>query len=142
VEFAAVLPLIVILLLGLWEVGRLIEVKAILYDAAAVGGRTASIGLNSAAQAQTAVINYLTLAGVPTQHATVTISDLTSPGTDPTLATALDQLQLSVSIPFSDVRWSTTSMFVAGTAQLSATVTWYSANAYSYPTNITVPAGS
>jgi Flp pilus assembly protein TadG len=142
VEFAVVLPVILVLLLGLWEVGRMVEVEAILYNAVAVGGRTASIGLNSATQVQTTITNYLSLAGVPTQHATVTISDLTNPGTDPTLATALDQIQLSVSIPFSDVRWSATSMFLPGTTQLSATVKWYSANPYSYPTNITVPSGS
>jgi Flp pilus assembly protein TadG len=142
VEFAVVLPVILILLLGLWEVGRMVEVEAILYDAAAVGGRTASTGLNSAAQVQTAVTNYLTLAGLPSQNATVTVSDLTNPGTDPTAATELDQIQVSVSIPFSTVRWSKTSMFLPGTTQLSATVTWCSANCQSYPTSITVPPGS
>jgi Flp pilus assembly protein TadG len=142
VELAVMLPLIITLLLGLWEVGRMIEVKAILYDAAAVGGRMASVGLNSAALVQTAVTNYLSIAGISTTNATVTVSDLTNPGTDPTLATALDQIQITVSIPYSAVRWSATSMFVPGTTQLTATVTWYSANAYSYPTNITVPSGS
>lgn len=140
-EFAVMLPLIITLLLGLWEVGRMIEVKAILYDAAAVGGRAAAVGLNSASLVQTAVTNSLSIAGISTTNATVTVSDLTNPGTDPTLATALDQIQITVSIPFSAVRWSTTSMFVPGTTQLTATVTWYSANAYSYPTNITVPSG-
>jgi Flp pilus assembly protein TadG len=142
VEFAVVLPLIITLLLGVWEVGRMIEVEAILYNAASVGGRTASTGLNSAAQVQSAVTNYLALAGMPTQHVTVTVSDLTNPGTDPTAATALDQLRVSVSVPFSAVSWSPTSLFVPGTTLLTATVTWYSANAYSYPTNITAPAGS
>jgi Flp pilus assembly protein TadG len=141
VEFAVMLPLIITLLLGLWEVGRMIEVKAILYDAAAVGGRAAAVGLNSASLVQTAVTNSLSIAGISTTNATVTVSDLTNPGTDPTLATALDQIQITVAIPFSAVRWSTTSMFVPGTTQLTATVTWYSANAYSYPTNITVPSG-
>jgi Flp pilus assembly protein TadG len=134
--------MIVMLLLGLWEVGRMVEVEAILYDAAGVGGRAASIGLSSAAQVQTAVTNYLAFAGLPAQNATVTVSDLTNPNVDPTAATTLDQIQVSISIPFSAVRWSATSMFLPGTAQLSATVTWYSANPYTYPTNITVPAGS
>ncbi len=142
VEFAVVLPLIATVLLGAWEVGRMIEVQGVLYNAASVGGRTASIGLNSATQVQTAVTNYLTLAGVPAQNATVTVSDLTNPNTDPTAASPLDQLQVSVSIPYSAVRWSTTSMFVPSTATLRATVTWCSANPYSYPTSITVPPGS
>ena len=129
------------LLLGVWEVGRA-EVEEILCNAASVGGRAASTGLNSAAQVQTAVTNYVALAGLPTQNVTVTVSDLTNPGIDPTAATALDQLQVSVSIPFSAVTWSGTSMFMPSTAQLSATATWCSANVYAYPTNISVPAGS
>jgi Flp pilus assembly protein TadG len=142
VEFAVVLPVIVAVLLGIWEVGRMLEVKEILCNAASVGGRTASSGLNTAAQVQTAVTNYLVLAGIPTQNVTVTVKDLTNPNTDPTAATTLDQLQVIVSIPFSAVSWSATSMFVPSTTLLSATVLWYSANAQSYPTSITVPVGS
>ena len=130
------------ILLGIWEVGRMTEVEAILYNAASVGGRTASIGLSSATQVQTAVTNYLALAGLPTQHVAVTVNDLTHANTDPTAAATLDQLQVNVTIPFSDVRWSATSMFLAGSTVLGATVTWYSANAFSYPTNITVPTGN
>jgi Flp pilus assembly protein TadG len=141
VEFAISMMVIGPVLLGLWEVGRLIEVEAILYDAAAFGGRSASIGLNSATQVQTAVTNYLTIAGLSGQSATVTVSDLTNPNTDPTLATTLDQIQVQVTIPWSAVRWSTTSAFVPSATQLSATVTWYSANPYSYPSSITVPPG-
>ena len=142
VEFAVVLPVIIATLLGVWEVGRALVVEEILCNAASVGGRAASTGLNSAAQVQTTVTNYLALAGLPTQNVTVTVSDLTSPGTDPAAASALDQLQVSVSIPYSNVAWSATSVFMPSNALLSATVTWCSANACSYPTNITAPAGS
>jgi Flp pilus assembly protein TadG len=142
VEFAVVLPLIVAILLGVWEVGRALVVEEILCNAASVGGRAASTGLYSATQVQAVVTNYLALAGVPTQNVAVTVSDLTTPGTDPTAASALDQLQVTVSIPFSNVTWGGTSMFVPGNSLLNATATWYSANAYSYPTNITVPDGS
>ena len=141
VEFAVVFPVIVTVLLGIWEVGRMVDVEGILYNAASVGGRTASTGLNTAAQVQTAVTNYLTLAGISTANVTVTVSDLTNPGTDPTAATTLDQLQISVSVPFSAVRWSATSMFVPGTRLLSARVTWLSAIATAYPSSITVPNG-
>jgi len=142
VEFALVLPIIVISLLGVLEVGRMIEVEEILFNAASVGGRAASTGLNSATQVQTAVLNYLASAGLPTQNATVTVNDLTNPNTDPTAASTLDQLQVVVSIPFSNVNWSGTNMFVSKTAVLNATVTWASANANVYPSNITVPPGN
>jgi Flp pilus assembly protein TadG len=142
VEFAVVLPIIIAVLLGIWEVGRVADVKEILFNSASVGGRMASTGVNTAAQVQTAVTNYLALAGIPTQNVTVTVNDLTSPGTDPTAASTLDQLQVIVTVPFSAVSWSSTSMFVPGTTLLSATVRWYSTNPQSYPANITVPAGS
>ena len=83
VEFAVVLPVIIATLLGVWEVGCALTVEEILWNAASVGGRAASTGLNSATQVQAAVTNYLALAGLPTQNVTVTVSDLTSPGTDP-----------------------------------------------------------
>ena len=142
VEFAIVLPIIIAMLLGVWEVGRALVVEEILCNAVSVGGRAASTGLNSAAQVQAAVTNYLALAGLRTQNVTVTVSDLTNPGTDPTAASALDQIQVSVSIPLSNVSWSGTGMFMPKNALLSATATWCSANAYAYPTNITVPAGN
>ena len=141
VEFAVLLPLIIAMLLGTLEVGRALEVQAILTNAASVGGRSASIGVYTATQVQATVIEYLTLAGVPTQHATVSVSDLTNPSAGPTAATALDQIQVVVSIPYSDVNWSGTNMFMSKTSQLSATATWCSANAYSYPNNVTVPVG-
>jgi len=142
VEFAVVLPIIVIALLGTWEVGRMIEIEQILYNAASVGGRAASTGLNSTTKVQMAVTNYLAAAGLPTQNATVAVSDLTNPNTDPTAATALDQLQIVVSVPYSDVCWSSTSMFLNANTVLCATVTWFSANANAYPSSITIPSGS
>jgi len=142
VEFAVVLPLIVAMLLGVWEVGRALIVEEILCNAASVGGRAASTGLNSAAQVKAVVTNYLALAGLQTQNVTVTVSDLTNPGTDPAAASALDQIQVSVSIPLSNVRWSGTGMFIPTSALLSAKATWCSADAYSYPTSITAPVGN
>ena len=116
--------------------------EEVLCNAASVGGRAASTGLNSATQVQATVTNYVALAGLPTQSLQVNVNDLTNPGTDPTAASALDQLQVSVSIAFSNVTWGGTSMFIPSNAVLSATTTWCSANAYSYPTNITAPVGN
>ena len=44
VEFAMILPVILTLLLGIWEVGRMIEIQQILYNAAREGGRQAAYG--------------------------------------------------------------------------------------------------
>jgi Flp pilus assembly protein TadG len=59
VEFAFVLPFILILLLGMWEEGRAIQVNQILYNAAREGARQASTGVVTNSAAQQVVINYL-----------------------------------------------------------------------------------
>ena len=44
VEFACCLPLLVLILFGLWEVGRFTEVQQVLWNAAREGARDASLG--------------------------------------------------------------------------------------------------
>jgi hypothetical protein len=50
----------------------------------------------------------------------VSISDITNPGTDPTNATELDKLQVTVSIPFSSVRWLALYQVTTSSGQISA----------------------
>src|SRR5687768_8235143 len=45
VEFALTLPLLMVLLLGLWEVGRLIQLAQVLNNAAREGARVAAQGM-------------------------------------------------------------------------------------------------
>ena len=65
VEAAVLLPLALMLMLGTWEVGRMVEVSQILNNAAREGGRSASTGQNTNSQVQQTVLNYLTNAGLP-----------------------------------------------------------------------------
>lgn len=139
VEAALVLPLLLILMLGTWEVGRMVEVTQVLNNAAREGGRSASTGKNSNSQVQQTVLNYLKNAGLPSTSATVTISDLTSPGTDCTAATALDKLQVNVTMPLTSVRWSALTLVSNSSTALSATTIYYSNNGQSYPSSISVP---
>jgi Flp pilus assembly protein TadG len=140
-ELAIALPFLSGILLGVWEVGRMLDVQVILETAVGVGGRQASTGVSTNAQVQQDVINYLALAGLPTQDVTVTVEDLTAPGTDATAAAQLDTLQVTVTIPFRDVRWTTTSFVTNSNTILSATSTYPSARSDPYPTNIQVPVG-
>jgi Flp pilus assembly protein TadG len=139
VEAAFLLPLALILMLGTWEVGRMVEVTQILTNAVREGGRSASTGQNTNSQVQQTVLNYLKNAGLPSTLATVTVNDLTSPGTDCTAATELDQLQVQVTIPFTAVRWSAAQLVTNSSTTLKATTVYYSNNGLSYPTNISVP---
>jgi Flp pilus assembly protein TadG len=141
VEFALLLPVLMTLLVGAWEGGRLIEINQILSNAAREGARLAASGQATSTQVQTAVLNYLSNAGLPTTNAVVTVSDLTHAG-DPAAATQMDQLQVNVSIPFKDVRWSTLVLVTSPTTKVSAQSVWISAKDQVYPTSTTSPAGN
>jgi Flp pilus assembly protein TadG len=141
VEFAVLLPLVMTLMLGTWEIGRLVEVEQILNNAAREAGRRAASGQYTNAQVQQIALNYLSMAGLTTTNAAVTVTDLTHAGTDATAATELDQLQITVTIPFVNVRWASATLVTSASTVLSATNIWLSNNGQSYPSNITVPAG-
>src|SRR5207248_6690665 len=89
VELAVCLPLLLTLILGAWEVGRLVEVKQLLCNAVREGGRQAATGTQTTAQVQQYVVNYLNtngISGVTTSM--VTFQDLTHTAVkDPTGAT-------------------------------------------------------
>src|SRR5262245_53683499 len=135
VELAVVLPVLVIFFLGMCEVGRAVNGTILLQNAAAVGGRQASIGQSTNAQVKQAVINYLKAAGVPTTNATVTVSDLTASGVDASQASTLDKLQVVVTVPFSDIKWGVSGFIIPNSNLVTGSVTYYSARVNPYPTN-------
>jgi len=141
VEMAFITPLIVTLLLGTWEMGRYVEVQQIISDAAREGGRQASSGQVTNSQVITAVTNYVKFAGLPTADLVVTVTDLTNAGVDVSQATSLDQLQVSVSLPFKDVRWTPLTLVTSDATNVTASVIWYSALPVSYPNSVTSPDG-
>ena len=109
VEFAVTLPLLVTLLLGIWEVGRIVHVKQIVSNAAREGARASSTGTNNFNDVQNIVSNYLTNAGLDATGVTVEITNITTnngAAYDPTQATQLDEMRIYVSLPFDNVRWA------------------------------------
>src|SRR6059058_4755881 len=78
VEFAFLSPILLALLLGVWEVGRLAQVQQILTNAAREGARQAAGGKQTTAQVQQTVLNYLTNANINTTGTTVTLTNLTN----------------------------------------------------------------
>ena len=141
VEMAFVTPLIVTLLLGTWEMGRYVEVQQIISDAAREGGRQASSGQMTNSQVIAAVTNYVKIAGLPITDLVVGVSDLTNSGVDVSQATSLDQLQVTVSLPFQDVRWTSLKLVTSDATNVTASVVWYSALPVSYPNSVTSPDG-
>jgi Flp pilus assembly protein TadG len=141
VEFALVLPLILTLLLGIWEVGRLIEIQQMLHNAAREGGRQASTGQLTNSQVQDIVIDYLQQAGLPTSNVVVTVKDLDTPSADASAAHYLDRLQVTASIPFSDVRWSLISLVTTPGQLITSQVEWVTVVDKPYPSSPTPPQG-
>ena len=59
VEFAVCLPLIVFLLLGLWEVGRLVEVNEVMWNSAREAARDSSLGQDNLQTVANNLVTYL-----------------------------------------------------------------------------------
>jgi Flp pilus assembly protein TadG len=145
VEMALVSPLVVGLLVGLLEIGQIVRVNQIVSNAAREGARKASTGVNTYADLQTTVANYLTNAGITNQSGlTVTVSDVTQgnpgPQFNPSTANWLDQLQVTVTLPYSNVQLA--PLLIAPNTIISAQAVWLSNQDQAYPTSITPPSGS
>jgi Flp pilus assembly protein TadG len=126
VEFAVIVVFLVPLLIGVWEVGRLVEVQQYLSNAVREGGRQASTGRRTADEVKQVVVNYLTLNGIPASTSDVSVVNITSSSRpDPTEAEQMDQFRVSIKIPFDSVRWILLNQ-ITSTTELAATADWYS----------------
>ena len=134
VEFALISPLMVTMLLGLWELGRAIQVFQIVSNAAREGARQAASAKYTKAQVQQSVFDYLvngnvqmhdTLAAssvtLANTNATITVSNLTSGG-EVFDAKQLDRMQVVVSVPVKNFRWVSSTFFMSATSEVKATV--------------------
>ena len=141
VEAAFCLSVLIVLMLGMWEVGRMVQVLQIVANAAREGARYAALGnLNingvntpiTVAMVQQTVTNYLTGAGLPTAAANGAQTTLTNLSnntwTDPSAAQPLDEFQVTVTIPsgtaFNSLQWA--ALNITGNHQVSASATWFS----------------
>ena len=126
VEVAIVLPLLLTLLLGVVEVGRLVEVSQILDNAAREAGRQASTGQRSTAEVREAALDYLKFAGIETRGVVVTLENLTeSSRADPSKAEQLDRIAVKVTLPIDNIDWMALDRITDSTT-LSRRVEWTS----------------
>lgn len=151
VEAAITLPIVVVLMLGVWEVGRMIQVTQLLNNAAREGARVAAGGsINGTSVTvgivQQAVKDYMTSAGLPSAAVSgsqVTLTNLSANSwSDPVNAKPLDKFSVSVVIPagtaFNSLRWSMVNK-ITGLSQVSASVTWMSNNNSEVTVSATLP---
>jgi len=115
VEFAVVAPVFVLLVFGMIEFGRMVMVQQMLTNAAREGARLGVIEGNTSNDVETRVDNYLAAANIT--GATVGVATLPASGSD-----TGDRISVTVSIPFGQVSWLPTPMYLGGTSLASTAI--------------------
>jgi Flp pilus assembly protein TadG len=158
VECAAVLVFLIPLLLGVWEVGRLVNVHQVLANGAREGGRQASTGLKTSAEVRAGVLTYLQTAGLDNLTAVAAnAEDLAKggkvlvdvrvydaggnprPGADASDALQNERIEVTATILYKDVRLSPSAAFLAPDAQVTTTVNWRCMKDVPITVNNTIP---
>ncbi len=139
VEFAVVLPLLILLLVGVWEIGRLIQLQQVMNNAARDGARLASqaVILNpdgSTTQVTTGtgtpnitetIREYLLAAGITDLtglQITFQYVDGDTTLTDPYQGVKNQRFRVRVTLPYANLRW--TNLSVVNPSTLSGECVW------------------
>lgn len=140
VELAITLGFVITpMLVGIWEIGCLLDAQQTLVQAAREGGRQASTGLMTNDQVKQVVLSYLSDAGVNTANVVVTVTN-TGSGADAASAAQLDPLIVTAVLPFKNVDWTLTQKYVSDASTLTASCQWTSAKDVPYTVSATGPA--
>ncbi len=115
VEFAVVAPLFFLLLLGMIEIGRMVMVQQIITNASREGARIGVLDGATTANVVNTVNSFLNGGGVGSATVTVTPDPPSDAGFD-------EPVTVTVRVPFSQVSWLPTPMFL-GDVQLAAVTT-------------------
>jgi Flp pilus assembly protein TadG len=116
VEFAVVAPVFFAFTLGMIEIGRAVMVQQILTTASREGARQAVLDGATQTAVTTFITTYLTAAAVPSGGTTVAFS--------PSLPTASGYngpVTVKVSLPFNQVSWSPSPIFLNGKTLTAST---------------------
>lgn len=118
-EFAIVLPMLLILVMGVLEVGRLLDIQQILTCAAREGARHGAAN-SPTAGAENIVRRYLKNQGLiaAASTATVTIS------TNGTTTSGFPVYQVRVTLPANSIHWVGLPYVTSANTQLVADASW------------------
>jgi Flp pilus assembly protein TadG len=114
VEFALVAPIFFMMIFGMIEFGRMVMVQQVITNGSREGARLAVLDGTTGAEVLTAVDTYLENARV--SGATVSVIP-----SEPSSAGYGDPVTVTVTIPFSQVSWLPSPMFIGGDTALTAT---------------------
>jgi Flp pilus assembly protein TadG len=115
VEFAVVAPLLFLLVFGMIEFGRMVMIQQILTNASREGARVAVLDGAETADVLQAVEGYMVTASVPS-------ADISVSPDPPSSAGYGAPVTVSVSVPFDQVSWLPSPMFLGGNTLSATTV--------------------
>jgi Flp pilus assembly protein TadG len=134
VEFAFLAPVLITLLFGVWEVGRMIQMYQIISNAAREGGRQAATAKYNNTQVKQATLDYLIGAQVPASdtipnnqvtlsntNCTITVQDTTHTVPDISQASQLDVIQVTVTVPVKNFRWTGANLYSSDNTTIQST---------------------
>ena len=115
VEFAVVAPLFFLLIFGMIEFGRMVMVQQVITNASREGARVAVLDGATTAEVTSAVDGYMVSAAVDGVNISVTPNPPSSAGYG-------EAVTVSVSVPFDQVSWLPSPMFLGGNTLSATTV--------------------
>ena len=110
VEFAFVAPLFITLVFGMIEFGRVVMVQQLLTNATREGARVGVLTDASDTEVKSRVVTYLAGSQITIANSNVTVvyaEDASLPGSG-------ESVTVSVSVPFNQVSWLPSPMFLSG----------------------------
>jgi hypothetical protein len=117
VEFALIAPVFFLLILGMVEYGRMVMIQQVITNASREGARQAVLDGATTEGVQELVADYLELGQVASASAVVTVSP--NPPTDAEFG---DPITVTVAIPFDEVSWLPSPMYLGGQTMRATTV--------------------
>ena len=115
VEFAVVAPVFFLLVFGMIEFGRMVMVQQVITNGSREGARIAVLDGATTGEVTTAVGTYL-------QNAAVSGGNVTVSPDPPNSAGYGEPVTVTVSIPFDQVSWLPSPMFLGGSTMTATTV--------------------
>ncbi|MHC4180781.1 MAG: TadE/TadG family type IV pilus assembly protein [Planctomycetota bacterium] len=114
VEFALIAPVFFLMIFGMIEFGRMVMVQQVITNGSREGARLAVLDGTSGAQVTSVVNDYL-------ESARVSGANVAVNPTEPSSAGYGEPVSVTVTIPFSQVSWLPSPMFIGGDTVLTAT---------------------
>ena len=122
IEFAVVAPVLFLLLLGIFELGRGLMVTELLMAAARAGCRVGVVAGKSSSDVIDATNKVLSTVGITGDTATVFVNDtqVSGAGTDPlTNAPSGAEVSVIVTVPVAKITWLPQGQFLGASSTLS-----------------------